>query len=85
MLQPRLLTLMCPNRCRQSPMQKYTIFIKYIPYNMNRKIMYLPSGEVYNNRKEAKLMMGHANFNRALRNRLMLIIDGSNLFEQNNY
>lgn len=52
---------------------------------MNRKIMYLPSGEVYNNRKEAKLMMGHANFNRALRNRLMLIIDGSNLFEQNNY
>jgi hypothetical protein len=30
-------------------------------------------------------MMGHANFNRALRNRLMLIIDGSDLFEHNNY
>ena len=52
---------------------------------MNNKIMYLPSGEVYENRKEAKLMMGHANFNRALRNRLMLIIDGSDLFEHNNY
>ena len=52
---------------------------------MNTKMMYIPSGEVYNNRKEAKLMMGHANFNRALRNRLMLIIDGSDLFEHNNY
>ena len=52
---------------------------------MNKKMMYLPSGEVYENRKEAKLMMGHANFNRALRNRLMLIIDGSDLFEHNNY
>ena len=52
---------------------------------MNKKMMYLPSGEVYNNRKEAKLMMGHANYNKALKNRLMLIIDGSNLFEQNSY
>lgn len=52
---------------------------------MNNKIMYLPSGEVYENRKEAKLMMGHANYNKALKNRLMLIIDGSNLFEHNNY
>jgi hypothetical protein len=52
---------------------------------MTTKMMYLPSGAVYNNRKEAKLMMGHANYNKALKNRLMLIIDGSNLFEHNNY
>ena len=79
MLQPRLLTLMCPNRCRQSPMQNIQFLLNIIPYNMNRKMMYLPSGEVYENRKEAKLMMGHANYNRALRNRLMLFIDGSDL------
>ena len=48
---------------------------------MTTKMMYLPSGAVYNNRKEAKLMMGHANYNKALKNRLMLIIDGSDLFE----
>ena len=52
---------------------------------MDTRMMYIPSGEVYNNRKEAKLMMGHANYNKALKNRLMLIIDGSNLFEQNSY
>lgn len=52
---------------------------------MKNKIMFLPSGELYENRKEAKLMMGHANYNRALKNRLMLIIDSSNLFEHNNY
>lgn len=52
---------------------------------MNRKMMYLPSGEVYENRKEAKLMMGHANYNRALRNRLMLFIDGSDLIGHNDY
>jgi hypothetical protein len=52
---------------------------------MNKKMMYLPSGEVYENRKEAKLMMGHANYNRALRNRLMLFIDDSDLFETQKY
>ena len=60
-----------------------TNHIKFII--MDTRMMYIPSGEVYNNRKEAKLMMGHANFNRALRYRLMLIIDGSDLFEHNNY
>ena len=85
MLQPRLLTLMCPNRCRQSPMQNIQFLLNIIPYNMNRKMMYLPSGEVYENRKEAKLMMGHANYNRALRNRLMLFIDGSDLIGHNDY
>ena len=81
MSQPRLLTLMCPNRCHQSPMQNIQFLLNIIPYNMNKKMMYLPSGEVYENRKEAKLMMGHANYNRALRNRLMLFIDDSDLFE----
>ena len=52
---------------------------------MNKKMMYLPSGEVYENRKEAKLMMGHANYNKALKNRLMLIIDGSDLLKHKNY
>ena len=52
---------------------------------MDTRMMYIPSGEVYENRKEAKLMMGHANYNRALRNRLMLIIDGSDLLKHKDY
>lgn len=34
----------------------------------NSKIKHVPSGEVYENRKEAKVKMGHGNFNRALKN-----------------
>ena len=79
MSQPRLLTLMCPNRCHQSPMNYIQFLLNTTPHNMNKKMMYLPSGEVYNNRKEAKLMMGHANFNRALRNGFMLFINGCDL------
>ena len=52
---------------------------------MNKKMMYLPSGEVYENRKEAKLMMGHANYNRALKNRLMQLIDSYDLLEHKDY
>lgn len=52
---------------------------------MDTRMMYIPSGEVYNNRKEAKLMMGHANYNRALKNRLMLFIDGSDIIGHNDY
>jgi hypothetical protein len=52
---------------------------------MQSKIMYLPSGIEYNNRKEAKLMMGHANYNRALKNRLMLVIDSSDLLDHKDY
>ena len=77
------LTLMCPNRCRQSPMKNIQFILNIIPYNMNKKMMYLPSGEVYENRKEAKLMMGHANYNRALRNRLILFINGDDLIGHN--
>ena len=81
----RLLTLMCPNRCRQSPMNYIQFLLNIIPYNMNKKMIYLPSGAVYENRKEAKLMMGHANYNRALKNRLMLFIDGSDIIGHNDY
>ena len=52
---------------------------------MDTRMMYIPSGEVYNNRKEAKLIMGHANFNRALRNGFMLFIDGSDIIGHNDY
>ena len=52
---------------------------------MKNKIMFLPSGELYENRKEAKLMMGHANYNRALKNRLMLVIDSSDLLDHKDY
>lgn len=41
---------------------------------MQSNIMYLPSGAVYNNRKEAKLKMGHSRFNKALRDGQMLFI-----------
>jgi len=85
MSQPRLLTLMCPNRCHQSPMNYIQFLLNITPHNMNKKMMYLPSGEVYENRKEAKLMMGHANYNRALRNRLILFINGGDLFETQKY
>ena len=44
---------------------------------MQSNIMYLPSGAVYNNRKEAKLMMGHARFNKALKDGQMLFIKDS--------
>ena len=85
MSQPRLLTLMCPNRCHQSPMNYIQFLLNTTPHNMNKKMMYLPSGEVYENRKEAKLMMGHANYNRALKNRLMQLIDSYDLLEHKDY
>lgn len=77
MSQPRLLTLMCPNRCHQSPMNYIQFLLNTTPHNMNKKMMYLPSGEVYENRKEAKMKMGHSRFNKALRDGLMLFIKDS--------
>lgn len=44
---------------------------------MQSKIMYLPSGAEYNNRKEAKLKMGHSRFNKALKDGLMMFIKDS--------
>jgi len=34
---------------------------------MNTKLKYLPTGEVYENRKEAKIKLGHSNYNKALK------------------
>ncbi len=34
--------------------------------NMNAVVKHIPSGAVYENRKEAKTMMGHSNYNKEL-------------------
>ena len=36
--------------------------------NMMSKFIHKPTGKIYNNRKEAKLDMGHTNYNRAVKN-----------------
>lgn len=41
---------------------------------MDTRILHVPSGKIYENRKEAKHHMGHNNFNRALRDRKMLFM-----------
>lgn len=43
---------------------------KYIirNYNMMSKFIHKPTGKIYNNRKEAKLDMGHTNYNKAVKN-----------------
>ena len=81
MSSPVFLALMCPNRCRQSSMYRYKNIKNKRNSIMTTKMMHLPSGAVYNNRKEAKLMMGHANYNRALKNRLIMFINDSCLLE----
>lgn len=35
---------------------------------MKTTVKYLPTGETFSNRKEAKIGLGHANYNRALKN-----------------
>lgn len=39
---------------------------------MDTRILHIPSGVVYENRKQAKQQMGHGNYDRALRRHLML-------------
>lgn len=39
---------------------------------METRVKHVPSGEVYANRKEAKQMMGHGRYNRALKDGEML-------------
>lgn len=41
---------------------------------MNTKVKHLPSGRIYENRKEAKLEMGHSQYNKALHNGQMLFV-----------
>ena len=38
------------------------------------KIKHIPSGEVFENRKEAKVKMGHGNYNRALKHGEILFL-----------
>ena len=40
----------------------------------NSKIKHIPSGEIYENRKEAKIKMGHSNYNRALKHGEILFL-----------
>lgn len=41
---------------------------------MNTQVKHLPSGKTFSNRKEAKLMMGHGYYNRALKNGDMVFV-----------
>jgi len=41
---------------------------------MNTLVKHLPSGRVFENRKEAKIFMGHGNYNKALHNGQMLFL-----------
>ncbi len=41
---------------------------------MNTHMKYLPTGKIYQNRKQAKKEIGHSKFNKALRDGLMLIV-----------
>lgn len=36
---------------------------------MDTRIKHIPSGIIYDNRKQAKTLMGHANYNKAVKNR----------------
>lgn len=41
---------------------------------MNTQVKSLTTGQIFQNRKEAKLIMGHGNYNRALRKGEMVFI-----------
>lgn len=41
---------------------------------MDSRIMHIPSGEVYANRKQAKQKMGHGGFDRALHSHQMMFM-----------
>ena len=41
---------------------------------MDTRILHIPSGAVYENRKQAKEKMGHGNFDRALRRPHMMFL-----------
>ena len=43
-------------------------------FDMNTQIKLITTGEIFQNRKEAKLTMGHSNYNRAWRDGEILII-----------
>lgn len=41
---------------------------------MNTQVRHIPSGNVFSSRKEAKLLMGHSNYNKAIHNGQMAFI-----------
>ena len=43
-------------------------------FDMDTQLMHIPSGAVYANRRDAKMMMGHTSYNKALRRREMLFL-----------
>ncbi len=43
-------------------------------FDMNTQVKSLATGQIFKNRKEAKLIMGHSNYNRALRKGEMVFI-----------
>lgn len=42
---------------------------------MKTKLQHIATGMVYANRKDAKLKMGHSNYNKAIRNGQMLFVN----------
>lgn len=46
---------------------------------MNTQIKHIPTGLVYENRKEAKRLMGHSRYNKALNDGQMAFITSYNL------
>ena len=43
--------------------------------------IHIPTGKVFENRKQAKTEMGHSNYNRAVRNREFSFHDGRKVIE----
>jgi hypothetical protein len=41
---------------------------------METRILYKPTGAIYQNRKEAKVKMGHGNFNKAVKARMVVFL-----------
>jgi hypothetical protein len=42
---------------------------------METRLLDIQSGDIYENRKDAKMRMGHSNYNRALRDRNILFLN----------
>lgn len=39
------------------------------------KQKYLPTGQIFDNRKEAKMALGHGKYNKALKNKEIVFVD----------
>lgn len=45
---------------------------------MDTRMIYLPTGQIFDNRKEAKTLLGHSMFNRAMKSRDLVAIEKIN-------